>query len=175
MQKTLFILISLFLSVPIFSQEKVIWYSIEEAEKKMSESSRPLFIDTYTDWCGWCKKMDMDTFTHPVIAEILNKYFYPVKFDAEGEESVTFLGQTFINDGKAGKAHQLAVTLLQGQLAYPTVVILTPVDDKIYVSPIPGYKEPKEMELLLSYFSDSSNRDKDFEVFQGNFKSRIEE
>ena len=70
--------------------------------------------------------MDKDTFTNSVISDILNNKFYPVKFDAEGKESVTFLGQTFINDGKSGNAHQLAVALLQGQLSYPTVVFLTP-------------------------------------------------
>ncbi len=85
------------------------WYTIEEAEKLFNKSPRPIFIDTYTDWCGWCKKMDSETFTDPVIADILNTKFYPVKFNAEGKESVTFMGQTFINDGKAGRTHQLAL------------------------------------------------------------------
>jgi len=150
------------------------WYTIQEAEKLYKQNQRPIFIDTYTEWCGWCKKMDKETFTNSVIADILNKKFYPVKFDAEGTESIDFMGQTFINDGKAGKAHQLAIALLNGQLSYPTVVFLTPSNGKLAVSPVPGFRAAKEMEILLNYFADKAYETQKWEDFQNSFKGKIQ-
>ncbi len=174
----LFLLITL-VSNHVFSQaqgpyEKAVkWYTIQEAEKLMKESPRPLFIDTFTDWCGWCKRMDQDTFSNSVIAEILNSKFYPVKFNAEGKKAVTFMGQTFINDGKAGRAHQLALALLNGHLSYPTVVFLTLENDKLGVSPVPGYRPPKEMEPLLSFFADKAYKTTSWEEYQKSFVGKV--
>jgi thioredoxin-related protein len=172
--KTLFSSIIIFLcAVPAFSQKTPIkWYTLPDAEKMIKENPRPIFIDTYTDWCGWCKKLDQDTFSNSVIAEILNKKFYPVKFNAEGNESITFQGKTFINDGKSGKTHQLAIALLKGNLGYPTVVFL---DEKgQLLTPVPGYRNPKDMEILLSYFIDKEYEKKTWEEFQSAFKGRVE-
>ena len=172
------LLLAMILFVPVLmangQEAKVKWYSIEEAAALALTSPRPIFVDAYTDWCGWCKKMDQETFTNPVIAEILNSNFYPVKFNAEGKEEVSFFGQTFINDGKAGKAHQLAVALLRGQLSYPTVVFLTLQENKLSASPVPGFRQAKDMETLLMFFAAKAYEKQSWEEFQTSFKGRIQ-
>ena len=45
------------------AQEKVKWYSIAEALQLTSKEPRMMVIDVYTDWCGWCKRMDATTFS----------------------------------------------------------------------------------------------------------------
>jgi thioredoxin-related protein len=118
--------------------------------------------------------MDKETFTNSVISDILNNKYYPVKFNAESSDSVTCFGQTFINDGKSGKAHQLAIALLNGQLSYPTVVFLLPQQDgKFQKAPVPGFKEPKDMEVILGYFADKTYTTQKFEDYQKSFQGKV--
>jgi thioredoxin-related protein len=173
MKKPITIIFFISLSIFAFSQkENIKWYSIEEAEKLIKDNPRPIFIDAYTDWCGWCKKLDQDTFSNLIIADILTTKFYPVKFNAEGKNDVTFQGKTFINDGKSGNAHQLAVALLKGQLSYPTVVFLN--EKGQFLTPVPGYRSAKEMEELLSFFAEKAYEKQNYQDFQKSFKGRIQ-
>src|SRR4249920_756491 len=51
------------------------WMSFEQAVEKSKTEKRKIFIDVYTDWCGWCKVMDKNTFSEAQVAKILNEKF----------------------------------------------------------------------------------------------------
>ncbi len=172
MKKTLLIIFAFAISISSWGQDrKVKWYTIQEAEQMIKKEPRPMMVDTFTDWCGWCKKLDSDTFTNPVIAEILNTKFYPVKLNAEGKEPIVFQGTTFINDGKSGPSHQLAIAMLKGEMSYPNLVFF---NEKIQlVTNVPGFRSPKEMELILSYMADKAYEKQKFEDYQQTFKGKL--
>jgi thioredoxin-related protein len=172
MKRNILIISLIVLSLSAWGQKYgVKWYTIQEAEKLIKTEPRPMIVDTYTDWCGWCKKLDSDTFSDPVISEILNSKFYPVKFNAEGKDPVTFQGTTFVNDGKSGNSHQLAIAMLKGQMSFPNLVFF---NDKIQmVTNVPGYLPAKDMEVLLSYFADKAYEKQSFEDYQKNFKGKL--
>jgi thioredoxin-related protein len=172
MKKNLLVISIIAFSISAWGQKTIVkWYTIQEAEKLIQTDPRPMLVDTYTDWCGWCKKLDADTFSDPVIAELLNSKFYPVKLNAEGKEPILFQGTTYINDGKSGNAHQLAVVMLKGHMSYPNLVFF---NEKIQLlTNVPGFRVPREMEILLSYFADKSYEKQNFEDFQKTFKGKL--
>src|SRR5210317_1574139 len=90
------LLLLLSLTVSTNAQEKIQWMSIEEAYALTLTEAAPkkIFIDVYTDWCGWCKRMDKATFQNPEVAAYMNAHYYNVKFDAEQKEAIEMLGNT---------------------------------------------------------------------------------
>lgn len=149
------------------STEKIKWLTIEQAAERMKKEPRKILIDVYTDWCGWCKKMDKETFTDPQVAALVNQHFYAVKFDAEGTEPVTFKSHTFVYKPEY-KAHELAVALMNGQMSYPTTVYL---DEKLdMLSPVPGYLDAKSMTQILTYFGKNHHQNMSWKEFEKNPK-----
>jgi len=149
------------------AQEKIQWMSIEEAYALTLTESTPkkiftltestpkkIFIDVYTDWCGWCKRMDKATFQNPEVAAYMNEHYYNVKFDAEQKESIEMLGNTFefVPQGSRGY-HELAAALLNGKMSYPTVVFMNAKFEML--SPVPGYQEPTAFMNVAKYFGDN--------------------
>lgn len=121
------------------------WYTWEEAIELNKTAPKKIFVDVYTDWCGWCKRMDKSTFADSSVVAYLNANFYPVKFNAEQKAEVQFNGQTFkyMESGNGRGVHTLAYSLLDGNLGYPSYVYLNEKYERIMISP--GYKEPKDI------------------------------
>jgi thioredoxin-related protein len=177
MKRVLILLITILFAAPFLKAQDgntvtVKWYTIQEAEKLSKENGKKVMIDVYTDWCGWCKKMDKETFNHPVIAKYLNENYYPVKLNAESKEDITFRGTTYKYVAQGGRGyHELAAGLLNGQLSYPTVAYL---NEKLeLLGAIPGYKTAEAMEPLLVYISEDKFMTQSLEEFQKTFKGKI--
>lgn len=152
-------------------EEKVNWMSWEEAIEKIENGEKKkIFIDVYTDWCGWCKKMDKSTFSHPEIAKYMNKHFYAVKLDAEGKDDIVFRDHTFkyVAQGRRGY-HELAASLLQGKMSYPTVVFMD--ENANLLSPVPGYQQPGSFHKVLTYFAEEHYKDTDWKEFEKKYQA----
>jgi thioredoxin-related protein len=156
---------------PPANTAKIKWLDIEEAAALNQKKPKKFFIDTYTDWCGWCKKMDASTFVNPVIVEYMNQHFYAVKFNAERKDTVVFNGKTYVNPNPTGSrsSHELAVELLGGRMSYPSFVFLDEKLGKITI--VPGYRKAPEFETILNYFGSDAYKTQKWEEFSPGFKT----
>jgi thioredoxin-related protein len=144
------------------------WTTIDKALSDTKASNKKfILVDLYTDWCGWCKKMDEGTFTEASIVTLLNANFTPVKFNAETQSPVTFNGKSYnFNKSGARGANQLALDLgsTSGKLGYPTLVVLDANGNKLQA--FPGYKDVETMSAILKYFQSGNYKTMDFQQFQ---------
>lgn len=148
------------------------WISIEEAIEKCKTEPKKLLVDVYTDWCGWCKRMDATTFQNPVVVQVVNQYYYAVKFDAESKKEIVFNGTVykFVANGQRGY-HELASALLQGKMGYPTVAFL---DEKLnLIQSIPGYRKASEIDPILNYFGANYYLSVQWDTFMQEYKSPV--
>ena len=128
------------------------WISWEEAYQKSVTDKNPkkVFVDVYTDWCGWCKRMDATTFQDPELMAYMQEKYYMVKLDAEQKEAINFKGNTYeyVASGRRGY-HQLAAALLQGKLSYPTTVFLD--EEFKIITPVPGFRQAPEFMKIARF------------------------
>ena len=146
------------------------WLSWEEAMQRQEQAPRKILVDVYTDWCGWCKRMDANTFEDPKIAAYLNEHFYVVKLDAEQKETIKWRGNDFVYRPDAGRRgiHTLAYSLLEGRMSYPSIVYLDEVVNRISISP--GYKTPEQIMPELTYVVEEGYKSMTLDEFKKRTK-----
>lgn len=128
------------------SDSGIKWVTFDELNQLQKKEPKKVFFDVYTDWCGWCKVMDKNTFSHKKIGKYVNKNFYAVKLNAESYEKVLFNGEVLYCADIAAK---------WGVNSYPTTVYL---DENLnpLTRPIGGYLDTTEFNKIVHYFGENA-------------------
>jgi len=175
------VLFTVFATVIIPAQE-INWITLEEAVELQKKNPKKIMMDMYTAWCGPCKMLDRNTFANKDVAEYVNKHYYAVKFNAEGNTVVNFKDYKFTNinydPAKANRrnsAHQLANYF--SIRSYPTIVFLD--EEAELLTSLIGYKKPQQLELFLRLFKNNIHENlktqEDFFKYYRAFKPEFSE
>ncbi|MGV6861369.1 MAG: thioredoxin family protein [Putridiphycobacter sp.] len=137
---------------PMVDNSKINWMDFETAIEANQMTKKFIFIDVYTQWCGWCKKMDASTFMNPNVVAYMNEHFYAVKMDAESKDPIPYKDKLYEYKQYNARSgyNTLAVSLLDSQMSFPSFVVLNKREVKL--GKIIGYKDANAMLQALKGF-----------------------
>ncbi len=146
MKKLLYIGLSLFLvfttqSFEMAQEATLKWEEWNAGYKRGIAENKIILVDAYTEWCGWCKKMDKDTYADPAIIKKINKDFVAIKFNPE-------LDKTYFIDSTSYTGRELhAMLSKEYRTGYPTTYFILPQNNKLFINP--GYEAPAQFAETL--------------------------
>ena len=181
MLRALFTILIIFNFFQIHSQE-INWLTLDQVLELQKKNPKNIIIDFYTNWCGPCKMLDRNTFQNKNVSEYINKHYYAVKFNAEGNVEINYDGRLFINPNyqpeksqRRNGTHEL--TRYLNVSAYPTIIFMD--NSSKVINYVRGYKTPQQIELWLKLFKDEGYKsiktqdefNKYYEAFVPEFSS----
>lgn len=121
---------------------QVNWKPFTKGMKDASNQKKYGFVSIYTDWCGYCKKLDQTTLKAKPVIQALDKHFVSMKLNAESEEQVVWQGE---------KLPARELVGLWGVTGFPTLLFFNSKGEM--VGSFPSYADEALMLKLLSYIS----------------------
>jgi thioredoxin-related protein len=146
------IVFSVFLLVNFgISAQQIEWMTMNEALEKQDDNPKKILLFVYTEWCGYCHKMNENTFVNKDLIKYVNKHFYAVNFNGEGTETVNYKDFEYTNPNydpnRKGRNYQHFFADALQITSYPAIVFF---DEKgNIISPVKGYKSAEDLEIYL--------------------------
>lgn len=137
------------------SQVDVIeWVKFDVGLKQAAEDNKYIMVYFWGPGCGWCKRIEQDTYSNEKIADLVGAYFTPIKVNGSSDEKYkTTAGEI--------TAKQLARKFrLRG---YPSVCFLK--SDGSILTCLPGYIPPQKFETVLKYIGEEHYKNKSYQDY----------
>lgn len=119
------------------------WRGWNEGLQEARATKRPVIVDVYTNWCGWCRRMDRDVYQRADIVDYLRKQYVTIKLNAESSEPATY-------EGRATTSQKIAQRFRVS--GYPTTLFLRSSGE--HMANVPGYVPGDKFLLLLRYVAE---------------------
>jgi len=136
------------------------WRDIGAGLDEAKSSGKPIMVDVYTDWCGWCKRMDRDTYAKPDVKAYLERSFVPVRLNAESNTKVSYQGKSYTYREFAGGFRINS---------YPTTMFLG--SDGKHLASAPGYMGAADFLTVLRYFGDGHFKSQSWKEYQEDLEA----
>ena len=136
------------------------WKKFEAGFEEAKKSNKKIMLDVYTDWCGWCKKLDKDVYGNDKVAEYLSQQYVVIKLNAESGTRLKF-DSTEYTEAQLSQAF--------GVTGYPAIIFFDsngqPLDK------INGYMPAADFLPVLKYFGEDFYKNTSWPDFKKSYDS----
>ncbi|MDZ7344684.1 MAG: thioredoxin fold domain-containing protein [candidate division KSB1 bacterium] len=135
-------------------KEQIAWLSFEQGLAVSKKEKKMLVVDFYTDWCGWCKVMDRETYGNASVIKFAREKLVFVKVNAESDAKTKFRDREYTY-------RELARAF--GVTGYPATAFIDSSGDVITL--VPGYVPPDKFLPVLEYLEGGHYKNMKFDEF----------
>jgi uncharacterized protein YyaL (SSP411 family) len=119
--------------------KQVNWMAYDEGVALAKKANKHMFVDFTASWCGWCKKMEKETFNQPEVIAMLNDNFIPIKVWGDSESQLDIDGYKISEKDFANS---------RGVQGYPTFVFESPARQ-----PLTAFSGYRDAATLMNYLN----------------------
>lgn len=130
------------------------WYSFDDGLALAKKEKKMVLIDFYTDWCGFCKKMDRETYSDQRIIRYLNEKYVLVKINPEKSGDLKFRGNTYTYSTFARYI---------GVNGYPSTLFME--FDEELITMVPGFVSADEFINMIRFLGDRHYKTMKYDEF----------
>jgi thioredoxin-related protein len=150
------------------AQTSVQWLPWAEGMAKAAKENKKILLYVYTSSCGWCKKMETETFQKTEIAQALQEHFIPIKLNANDNVELEFKGKLYRNSNSGPRGYNaLATEILDGRMSFPSLVFLDETQQTLQV--IAGFKCPDDFLPMAVYYGKDYYKNMPWTTFQKKY------
>jgi len=120
------------------------WRDLGAGLAEAKKTNKMVFVDIYTDWWGWCKKLDRDVLSKTDVQAYLAQNFIPVKLNAENKKDRVEILEHDLSYAEAVSAY--------GVEGFPATLFLEPDGKLIYK--LSGYHAKDKYLDILKYMAE---------------------
>jgi thioredoxin-related protein len=137
------------------------WHKYNEGIAEAKKSNKKILLDVYTDWCKWCKKLDVEVYENDKVAAYLKKYYVLVKVNGEGSEILKFNNK---------EISETQLTAAMGVTGYPTMFFLD--SDSKPIDKLASFVPADRFLPILKFFGEDHYKKENWEVFYKNYSEK---